>query len=82
MCAADEITLVNAGNRADLDAGAAAGAFIVIYSCEVVYHLDSSFGAGLFAFAAGNTAVLTELADLSALIVVITFNNDSCRVVY
>ena len=82
MSAAYKVALVYARNRTSLGTSATAGALIVIDPCKVIDHLDRSLRAGLFALAAGNTSVLTELSYVSTLIVAVTFNNNSRRVLY
>ena len=69
MCAADEVTLVDTVNWANGHAGAAAGALVVVNGCEIIYNLDGSLGAALFALTAGDTAVLAALSYRRALIV-------------
>lgn len=72
MCSADEVSFVNTLDRTDLAAGAAIYTLFVIYRSKIVLYDDSAGGAGLFAFSAGNTAVLTINAYLSAFIMVVT----------
>ena len=82
MGAADEIPLMYAMNRAYFPTFTARYTFIVIYSCEIIYYLDCLGGAYFFALSAGYAAVLTELANLCALIVVITLYDDTGYVIY
>ena len=72
MRTADKVALVNTVNRANLLAGSAAGTFFVIYGCKIIYDLDSIVRTGLFALAAGYTAVGAISAHVCALVVIIT----------
>ena len=56
-------------NRAYIMTYSAAGTLFVIYGGEVVFYLYGSTGAGLFALAAGDTAVKADLAHLGTLVV-------------
>ena len=82
MRAALEIALVYAMNGASITASAAADAFFVINSSEIVHHADSVGRADLFALTAGNTAVFTELSYLCALFPAVTLNNNTGGIVY
>ena len=82
MRAADEVSFVYAADGASVLAGSAARAFIVIYSCEVVYDLYCPGGADLLAFAAGDASVCAIFADVCALLMAITLDDDSRRVLY
>lgn len=77
MCAADEVTLVDAMHGAGRGAGATAGALAIVDNGEVVDHLDRALGTGLLALAASNTAVLAALAYRRTLIVVRALNNNA-----
>ena len=70
MCSADEVALVDTVNGTSRCTRTASGTLIVIDNGEVVDHLDSTHRTGLLALAAGDTAVLTALADSGTLIVV------------
>lgn len=82
MGAADEISLIYAVDRAYFPAFTARYTLIVINSCEVIYYLYGFGGASLFAFAAGYTATLTELANLYALIMIIAFYYHTGGIIY
>ena len=80
MSSADEVALVNTLDRADLTALSAVNTFFVIDRCKVILYNYSSRGAGLFAFAAGNTAVFAVKPYPCAFIMVVAGNNDTSRV--
>ena len=61
---------------ANLGALSAAPALFVVYFGKIVYNLNSSLGASLNAFAAGNAGILTYLASLSTLILVAAHINN------
>ena len=81
MCAADKITGVNALYGAGVTAGAASRAFFVIDGGKVIFNLNCTVRAGLFALTARNAYVKADLAHLSALIVARAFNNNARGVV-
>ena len=72
MSSADEVSFMNTFYGADLAACTAIDALAVIYRSEVILYHNCAGGAGLFAFAAGNTAVLTINTYLCALVVIVT----------
>lgn len=76
MCAADEVSLMDAMHGAAVLALSAADTFFVIDHGEVVFHVDRVFGAILFAFSATDTTLDTRLADGGAFIVVGTLDDD------
>ena len=82
MGTADKIALMYTMDRANFSAFSAGNTFIVINSCEVINYLNSLGGTNLFALTASDTAVLTELAYLCALIVIIALNCDRDGVIY
>ena len=82
MCAADEVVLVDTMNGAGLGTLATACALVVIDNGEVVNNLYCAVGTGLLALAAGNTAVLTALANCRALIVIRALDNHADSIVY
>ena len=82
MCAAEEVVLVDTVNGADFCTLATACALVVIDNGEVVNNLYCAVGTGLLALAAGDTAVLTALANCRALIVIRALDNHADSVVY
>ena len=82
MCSAAEVILVNTSDRTSILTSSAAGTLVVIYNRKVVYNLNRTVGAGLLTFAAGNTAVLAELANNSTLVMVVTKNNNTGCIAY
>lgn len=72
MCSANEIALVYAFNRTYLAASTAVDTFFIIYRSKVILDNNSTGGAGLFAFSAGNTAIFAVLTHLRALIMIVT----------
>ena len=75
MGAADEIAEMYTLNRTYVVTISAAGTLTVIDGRKIVYYLYCSLGTGLLALAAGYTAVQTNLAHLSALVVTRAFND-------
>lgn len=82
MRAADKVVKVYALNGTYVVTGTAAGTLLIIYRCEVINDLNSAFGTGFLTLSAGDTAVLTYLAHLSALVVAVTLNDDLRGIVY
>ena len=82
MCAAEEVVLVDAVNGADFCTLATACALVVVDNGKVVNNLYCAVGTGLLALAAGNTAVLTALANCRALIVIRALDNHADSIVY
>lgn len=80
MRAADEAAFVDTADGAGVFAGAAADAFVVVDGGEVVDECYRALGAGLDAFAAGDTAVDAVFADCRAFVVVATLDGDARRV--
>lgn len=70
MSSADEVALVDTVRRANLCAGTASGAFVIVYRREIIHYVNCIVGAGLLTFTAGDTAVGTRLARYCALFVV------------
>ena len=54
--------------------GFATVALGVIYGCYVIYERYSAVWTALYALSAGDTSVFTNLAHVSALVVVVTLN--------
>ena len=77
MCAADEVALVDTMYGASLDTLSATGALVIIDGRKIIYDGDSAVGAGLLALTAGDTAILTALANCRALIVIRALYNDA-----
>ena len=69
MRTANKVTLMYAMNGAYASAYTAARAFIIIDNRKVIYNLDCSLRAILFALSAAYATVFAGLANLSALIV-------------
>ena len=69
VCAADKVTRMDALNGASLVAKTTSCAFGIIDDGKIVFNLDRSVRAGLFALTASDTAVKTNLTHLSALVV-------------
>ena len=82
MCSAAEVILVNTSDRTSILTSSATGTLVVVYNRKVVYNLNCTVRAGLLAFAAGNTAVLAELADNSTLVVIVAKNNNTGCISY
>ncbi len=82
MGAADEVSFMYAMNGAYFPAFTARNTLVVVYPCEIVYYLYCFGGTGLFALSAGYTAILTELADLCALVVIVALYHNSGYIVY
>lgn len=82
MSAADKVSFVDTVYGADLYADGTARAKLVVDSSKVVFDLDSSVGAGLFALHTTDASVFALLACDSALFVVGAFHNHSGGVVY
>ena len=82
MGTADEIILMYAVNRAYVLAFTARSAFVIIYSGKIIGYLDCALGTSLFALATSYASVLTELADLCALVMVVTLNHNASGVLH
>ena len=82
MGTADEISLIYAVNRAYFPTLTAGNTLVVINGGEVICHLDCLGGTRLLTLAAGYTAALTELADLNALVMIITLNYYAGDILY
>ena len=76
MRSAQEAALVYTSRRTNLFANSASRAFVIIYNGEIVYQGYSSFGAVLYAFTAGYTAVFTIFTHLCTLFAVVTLYYD------
>ena len=70
MSSANKITFVYTVHGANLYAFTASGTYGVVDYCKVVNNLNSSIGAGLFAFHTADTAVGALLACDSALFMI------------
>ena len=81
MSAADKVANVNTLHRTHIMTSSATRTLLVIDGSEIIYYLDCSLGTGLLALAAGYTAVLANLAHLSALIVTRALNDYSGSIV-
>ena len=77
MCAANKVTLVDTLNGTHGATNAAARTLVVIDNGKVVDNLYSTLGTGFLTIAACDTAVLTELAHVCALLVAVTLYNDT-----
>lgn len=82
MGAAEEIALMYTVDRAYFPTLTARNTLVVIYAGKVIYYLYGFGGTGSLTLAAGYTAVLTELSDLDALVVIITFNYYAGDILY
>lgn len=82
MGTADKIPFMYTLNGAHLSALTARYTFTIIDSCEVINNLNSFSWTSLLALTASDTAVLTELAHLCALVVIIALNCDRDGVIY
>ena len=78
--AADEVTLVDAVYRANGCTLTAAGAEVVIYGREVVDNLDSAIRTSFLTLHTADTAVLTVLTYVSALVVIGALNDNTLGV--
>ena len=81
MRSADEATLVDAMHGTSLNARAAACAKVVVDGSEVILNGDCAVGTGLLALHTADTAVLTVLTYVSALIIVGAFNDNAYGIV-
>ena len=81
MRSADEATLVDAMHGTSLNARATACAKVVVDGGEVILNGDCAVGTGLLALHTADTAVLTVLTYVSALIMVGAFNDNAYGIV-
>ena len=81
MGAANKVSEVNTFRRANLVTGSATRAFVVINSCKIVDYLYSALGTLLSAESAAYTAILANLANVSALVVAAALYNYTLGVV-
>ena len=81
MRSADEATLVDAMHGTSLNARATACAKVVVDGSEVILNGDCAVGTGLLALHTADTAVLTVLTYVSALIIVGAFNDNAYGIV-
>jgi hypothetical protein len=81
VCSADEVTLVDAMHRANLNACAATGAQIVIDGCEVVLNGDCALRTGFLTLHTSDTSVRTVLTGKSTLVLVGALNDNTGGVV-
>lgn len=81
MRSANEVTLVNAMYRTNLDARATAGAEIVVDGCEVILDGNCALRTGLLALHTTDTAVRAVLTGECALILVGALNDNAGGVV-
>lgn len=82
MGTADKITFMYAVNGAYFPTFTARNTLVVIYAGKVVYDLDCLGGTGPLTLAASYTAVLAELSDLYALVVIVTLNYNAGYILY
>ena len=82
MGSADEVSFMYALYGTYFPTLAAGNTLVVVYSGKIVYYLDCIYGTVLFTLSAGYTTVLTELANLCALVVIVTLNDNSGYVVH
>ena len=75
MGAADKIACVYTMHRANFITSMAMVTLGVIYGCDVVYQRNCTVRAGFHALAAGYTTVFANLANIGALVVVVTLND-------
>ena len=73
---------MNTPDWADLGALATARAKGIINSCQIVFNLDSTVSAGLFAFHATDATVSAALSCDCALVVIGAFDNYAGSVIY
>ena len=81
MSAADEVALVDAMYRTSLNAGATAGAKVVVDGREIILNGDSAVGTGLLTLHTADTAVGAILTGVSTLILVGALNNNTGGVI-
>ena len=65
---------MNDTSGADRDTGHTVGTLFIIYPGQIVYHMDSVVGAGLFALPAAYTASTTDFSSADALVVAVTIH--------
>ena len=76
MGAADEIAYVYTMHRANLVTGMAIITLCVIYGRYVIDQGDSAVGTGFYAFSARYASVFANLANVGALVVIITLHDN------
>ena len=82
MRSANEVVFIYTMNRASILTSATAGTLAVIDGSKVVYNLDSTLGAYLFALSASDTANGAILANLRAFVMVRALNDNSRSISY
>ena len=81
MRSADEAALVDTVYGTNLNTSAAACAKRVVDGCKIVLDGDSAVGTGLLTLHTADTAILTVLAHVCALVVIGALNNNALGVV-
>jgi hypothetical protein len=76
MSAADKVSYVYTMNGTHVITRVAVVALGIINGCYVINQSDCSVGAGFYAFSAGYATVFADLANVSTLIVVVTFHDN------
>lgn len=75
MGSADKVSYMNTMHRAHVMTGLAAITFSIINCCNIIHKSYCAIRAALYTLAASYTTVLADLANIRALVMVVTLYN-------